>query len=62
MSASVSVIKNILEISIKKAGEFYKLAEDCFFSCIPKEEGILAGSRHFLANSRYQHRPHRLYW
>lgn len=31
MSASVSVIKNILEISLKKPGEFYKLAEDGFF-------------------------------
>lgn len=31
MSASVSVIKNILEICLKKQGEFYKLAEDCFF-------------------------------
>lgn len=62
MNASVSVIENILEIGLKKPGEFYKLAEDCFFPCILEEGGVLAGSRHFLANSKYQHRSQRLYW
>lgn len=41
MHASASVIKNILEISLKKPGKFYKLAEDCFFPSFPKKKEFL---------------------
>lgn len=41
MSASVSVIKNILEISLKKVGEYYKLTEDWLFPALLKKKEFL---------------------
>lgn len=38
MSVSVSAIKNILETSLKKVGEYYKLAEDWLFPAFLKKE------------------------